>query len=83
MLSPMMTSPKKPTSKFPVFDASFGDHSLNKGTPAGQYLGEKIDFTYPKIEDFRRLVILAGRSSFMWKRDLSSFFLKVPMDPTD
>ena len=82
-LSPLMTADKKPSSRRPVFDASYGDHSLNKGTPAGQYLGERIDFTYPKIEDFRRLVIIAGRSSLMWKRDLSSFFLQVPMDPTD
>ena len=82
-ISPLMTADKKPSSRRPVFDASFGEHSLNSGTPSGQYLGERIDFTYPKIEDFRRLVILSGRSSLMWKRDLSSFFLQVPMDPTD
>jgi hypothetical protein len=82
-LSPLMTAEKKPSSRRPVFDGTFGVHSLNNGTPSGQYLGERIDFTYPKIEDFRRLVILCGRSSLMWKRDLSSFFLQVPMDPLD
>ena len=82
-ISPLMTAEKKPSSRRPVFDGTYGDNSLNKATPAGQYLGEKIDFTYPKIEDFRRLVILCGRSCLMWKRDLSCFFLQLPIDPTD
>ena len=56
-ISPLMTADKKPSSRRPVFDASFGDHSLNKGTPAGQYLGEKIDFTYPKSAEILNLRI--------------------------
>ena len=81
--SPMMTAEKKPDGRRPVFDATFGDFSLNNGTPPTQYLGQFIDFSYPKIEDFRKLVILSGKGCFMWKRDLSSFFLQIPMDPVD
>ena len=82
-LSPLMTAEKKPDGRRPVFDATFGDHSLNNGTPSGYYLGQEIDFAYPRIEDFRKLVILCGKGAFMWKRDLSSFFLQIPMDPSD
>ena len=82
-ISPLMSAIKKPDSRRAVFDASFGDYSLNKGTPQKQYLGEPIDFVYPRIEDFRCLVLKCGRGSFMWKRDLSSFFLQIPLDPVD
>ena len=70
-LSPLMTAEKKPDGRRPVFDATYGELSLNNGTPSDQYLGQPLDFTYPKIEDFRRLVILKGKGCFMWKRDLS------------
>ena len=82
-LSPLMTAEKKPDGRRPVFDATFGNFSLNNGTPSDQYLGQDISFAYPKIEDFRRLVLLSGVGCFMWKRDLSSFFLQIPMDPVD
>ena len=79
----MMTAVKKPDGRRAVFDASYGDFSLNKGTPLKQYLGEPIEFEYPKIEDFRSLVLKCGRNCMMWKRDLSSFFLQIPLDPVD
>ena len=82
-ISPLMTAAKKPDGRRAVFDASFGDMSLNKGTPENLYLGEPIDFVYPKIEDFRNLVLKCGSGSFMWKRDLSSFFLQIPLDPVE
>ena len=37
MLSPLMTSSKKPNGRRPVFDASFGLYSLNKNTPEKCY----------------------------------------------
>lgn len=83
MLSPLMTAPKKPSSRRCVFDATFGDHSLNNATPGDSYLGTPTLYTYPKIDDFRRLILLCGQSSFMWKRDLHRFYLQIPMDPVD
>ena len=82
-LSPLMTAEKKPGGRRPVFDATFGEFSLNNGTPTDQYLGQALNFSYPKIEDFRRLVILSGKNCFLWKRDLSSFYLQLPMDPVE
>ena len=59
-LSPLMTADKKPKDRRPVFDATFGVLSLNKWTPSDQYLGQPISFAYPKIEDFRKMVIKSG-----------------------
>ena len=41
-LSPMMTSPKNPCSRRPVFDASYGDWSLNENTPVKSYMGGNL-----------------------------------------
>ena len=83
VLSPLMTAPKKPSSRRTVFDASFGDLSLNNSTPGENYLGQPCVYTYPKIDDFRRLVLRCGPGSFMFKRDLSRFFLQIPLDPVE
>ena len=47
-----MTAVKKPDSRRAVFDASFSENSLNKATPTDEYLGQHIDYAYPKVEDF-------------------------------
>ena len=82
-VSPLMTAVKKPDGRRVVFDATFGENSLNNGTPTDLYLGQPIDLVYPKIEEFRILVLKCGRGCSMWKRDLSSFFLQIPLDPVD
>ena len=82
-ISPLMTAVKKPDSRRVVFDATYGDYSLNNETPPDLYLGQPVELVYPKIEEFRVLVLQCGRSCFMWKRDLSSFFLQIPLDPVD
>ena len=83
IVSPVMTAPKKPDSRRTVFDATYGERSLNNATPSDCYLGQPCVYTFPKIEDFRKLVLRCGRFSFMWKRDLSRFFLQIPMDPNE
>ena len=82
-ISPVMTAIKKPDSRRCVFDASFGDHSLNNNTPADHYMGQPIDYAYPRIEDFRRLIIKCGVGCFIWKRDLSRYYLQIPLCPSD
>ena len=83
MISPMMTAPKKPASRRTVFDASFGDFSLNLNTPEKIYVGEEYLFMFPKLDDFSRLIVSLGKGCFLWKRDLSRFFLQLPLDPYD
>ena len=81
--SPLMTAVKKPDSRRAVFDASFGDCSLNGNTPSEHYLGMPIDYAYPKIEDFKHFVVRLGRGCFIYKRDLSRYFLQIPLDPVE
>ena len=83
MISPLMTSPKKPNSRRTVFDASFSEYSLNVDTPDKLYLGEEYEFSFPKLDDFSNLILKYGSGCFMWKRDLSRFFLQLPLDPLD
>ena len=82
-ISPIMTAPKKPSSRRPVFDATFGDHSLNNYTPSDHYLGQPMEYAYPRIEDFKDLILAKGPGCYIWKRDLSRFFLQIPLCPVD
>ena len=83
VISPLMTAHKKPRGRRTVFDATYGDLSVNNATPGDQYLGQPTAYTYPKVEDYRLLILKEGHGCFMWKRDLSRFFLQLPMDPVD
>ena len=47
MISPLMTSPKKPNSRRAVFDASFGLYSLNKNTPERAY--HETEYKAPEV----------------------------------
>ena len=83
VVSPLMTAHKKPLSRRCVFDATFGPGSLNDATPSDTYLGQATQYTYPSVEDYRLMVLEAGEGAFMWKRDLSRFYLQLPVDPTE
>ena len=82
-VSPLMTAIKKPDSRRAVFDATFGDHSLNNNTPCYTYLNEPFEYDFPKVEDFKRIVLECGVGSYLWKRDLSRYYLQLPLDPTE
>ena len=82
-LSPLMTAHKRPRDRRCVFDATFGKESLNNKTPPGLYLGQTMEYSYPKIEDFKMMILKSGRGCFMWKRDLSRYFLQIPLCPSE
>ena len=81
--SPLMTAHKKVMSRRTVFDATFGERSLNNNTPSDYYLGLPCKFTFPKIQDYKEMILSCGPGCLMWKRDLSRFFLQLPLDPTE
>ena len=83
MVSPLMTAVKKPCSRRPVFDASYGDFSINNNTPEKEYLGEMYSFTFPTVLDLAKLIVKLGPGCLLWKRDLSRWFLQLPVDPGD
>ena len=49
---PLMMANKKPCGRRTVFDATFGELSVNNATPCDSYLGQSTVYTYPKVEDF-------------------------------
>ena len=83
MISPMMTSHKKPSSRRPVFDASFGLYSLNKNTPEKSYHESEYEFHFPKIDNLADIIANLGSGCYLWKRDLSRFFLQLKIDPIE
>ena len=78
-----MTAHKKVKSRRTVYDATFGYKSLNNSTPSDSYLGLPCKYTFPKIEDYKMMILNSGKSAWMWKRDLSRFYLQLPLDPTE
>ena len=83
MASPLMTAVKKPGSRRPVFDGSFGDNSLNNNTPEKEYLGEICSFSFPTVLDLAELVVSLGQGCLLWKRDLKRWYMQLPVDPGD
>ena len=83
MISPMMTAHKKPSSRRTVFDASFGMFSLNRNTPERSYHDTEYEFSFPKIDHMADLIAHLGRGCFLWKRDLSRYFLQLKVDPIE
>ena len=83
MISPLMTAPKNPGGRRPVFDASYGDWSLNENTPQKSYMGGPYNFSFPTVLNFAELVIEQGQGCLLYKRDLSRWFLQLPVDPAD
>ena len=78
-----MTSNKKPSSRRAVFDASYGNNSLNNNTPPKEYLGELYEFTFPSVHDLADRVVELGPGCLLWKRDLSRWFMQLKIDPGD
>ena len=62
-VSPLMTATKRPDGRRSVFDATFGEMSLNDCTPQDTYLNQTVAYDFPKIEDFKRIVLSCGQGS--------------------
>ena len=83
IISPIMTAHKKVMSRRTVFDATFGERSLNNNTPTDFYMGIPCKYTFPKIQGYKEMILCCGQGCMMWKRDLSRYFLQLPLDPTE
>ena len=59
------------------------EKSLNNSTPSETYLGLPFKYTFPKIEDYKTMILKSGQFAWMWKRDLSRFYLQLPLDPVE
>ena len=64
------------------FARSVPHFSLNNNTPDKHYLGEEYEFSFPKLDNFGQLILKYGANCYLWKRDLSRFFLQLPLTMT-
>jgi hypothetical protein len=83
MISPMMTSHNKPNGHRPVFHAYFGLFSLNKNTPEKCYNDFEYKFTFPNINDLANRIVELGPNCYLFKCDLSRYFLQLKIDPAE
>ena len=81
--APLMTAAKKPDGRRAVYDATYGDKSLNNATPSDVYLGQPCVYTFPKINDYRLMILRCGEGCFMFKRDLHRYYLQLPLCPSE
>ena len=84
-VSPLSTREKKDTEdRRTILDLSFPDgKSVNDHTPKDTFLGIKVCLKYPTVDDLAQRLHQIGTEAMMFKRDLSSYFLQIPLDPAD
>ena len=84
-ISPLNTVSKKDSlERRVILDLSFPEGSvINEGIPKDHYLGNKIDLTFPKVDDLVELIKLKGRHCHLYKRDLKRAYRQIPVDLSD
>ena len=82
-ISPLNTVPKKDTTERRVIlDLSFPPGSaVNNFISKDEYLGEKIDLVYPKVDDFIELIKAKGSGCHLYKVDLRKAFRQINICP--
>ena len=79
IISPLMTAHKKVMDRRTVFDATYGEKSLNNSTPSDNFMGMPCKYTFPKIQDYKEMILTCGPGAWMYKHDLARFFLQIPL----
>lgn len=84
-ISPLMTRPKKGSSKRRVIvDLSYPDGSaVNSGINIQEYLGRDISYSLPTVADLVSKLQLEGEGAFVWKADLARAYRQLRADPLD
>ena len=84
-ISPLNSVPKKDTSERRVIlDLSYPrDFSVNNIISKNEYMGEKIELVYPKVDDYIQLIKEKGRGCLLYKKDLCRAFRQILLCPLD
>ena len=82
-ISPLNSVPKKDTSERRVIlDLSFPrGNSVNDHINKNEYLGEKIEKVFPKVDDLVQLIKSKSRGCLLYKVDLRRAFRQIPICP--
>ena len=84
-ISPLNTVPKKDSEERRIIlDLSYPkDNSINDFVSKDFYLGQRINLTYPGVDDLVAIVKTKGRGCLLFKRDLSRAYRQLSLDPGD
>ena len=84
-ISPLNTVQKKDSEERRIIlDLSYPkDNSINDFVSKDFYLGQKINLTYPGVDDLVAIVKTKGRGCLLFKRDLSRAYRQLSLDPGD
>lgn len=84
-ISPLMTRPKKGSSKRRVIvDLSYPDGlAVNTGINIQDYLGRDISYSLPTVADLVSKLKMEGKGAYVWKADLARAYCQLRADPLD
>ena len=82
-VSPLNSVPKKETDERRIIlDPSFSKgSSINEFVSKGFYLGDKVNLTYPWVDDFVEIIKRKGQGCLLFKRDLARAYKLIVLDP--
>lgn len=83
ILSPLNTVPKKDSvERRIILDCSFPKgHALNDVIAKDEYLEEKVNLVYPKVDDLVELIKIKGQGCWLFKKDLRKAYRQIFIDP--
>lgn len=83
--SPLNSVPKKDTTERRVIlDLSFPkNNSINSSIDKDEYLGEKTQVNFPRVDDFIALIKKKGKGCLLFKKDLRRAYRQISIDPSD
>ena len=84
-VSPLNTVSKKDSEERRIIlDLSYPkDKSVNDFVSKDFYLGNRINLTYPGVDDLVAIVKAKGQSCLLFKRDLSRAYRQLSIDPRE
>ena len=84
-ISPLNTVPKKGSDERRIIlDLSYPKgSSINDDVSKDFYLGEKVELSYPGVDQFVEIIKFKGRNCLLFKRDLKRAYRQIPIDPGD
>ena len=83
-ISPLNSVPKKESSdRRVILDLSFPKgNSVNDYINKKEYLDEKVEIVFPKVDDFVQLIKAKGRGCLLYKCDLARAYRQIPICPS-
>ena len=84
VISPLNSVPKKDNERRVILDLSYPrNSSINDFIEKDEYLGEKTEIIFPKVDDFVELIKQKGRGCLLFKKDLRRAYRQISIDPGD